>query len=113
MAGRICPSKGCPTIIPAGTARCAPCTKLHEQARGNTTQRGYGTAHQTARRKWATRLAQAGQLPCARCGKPIHNGQPFHLDHDNTRNTYLGIAHPRCNITAGGNQAAKLQTKFQ
>lgn len=33
MAGRICPSKGCPTIIPAGTARCAPCTKKAEQRR--------------------------------------------------------------------------------
>ena len=113
MAGRICPSKGCPTIIPAGTARCAPCTKTHDAARGTTDQRGYGTAHKNARLKWAAYLASTGQLPCTRCHQPVYHGDTWHLDHNESRNQYLGIAHPTCNTSAAGTHAANLNKQHQ
>jgi 5-methylcytosine-specific restriction endonuclease McrA len=33
------------------------------------------------RAQWALRLAQAGQLPCPRCGQPIRPSDPWNLDH--------------------------------
>lgn len=64
---------------------------------GDTTARGYGTAHQKLRRKWAPKVA-AGGVCCARCGMPIIPGQPWdlgHVDHDRSR--YAGPEHARCN----------------
>jgi 5-methylcytosine-specific restriction enzyme A len=43
-AKRLCSS--CPTVIPRSTRnRCDECERKAEQARGTSTQRGYGTTH--------------------------------------------------------------------
>ena len=68
---------------------------------GNTTARGYGTAHQQLRRQIA-RIVDAGQAHCVRCGKPIIPGTPWDLGHDdNDRSRYQGPEHRGCNRSAG------------
>jgi hypothetical protein len=51
-------------------------TRADGMRRASTTERGYGTAHQRERQRWAPHV-NAGQVRCARCGKPIipaHHG---------------------------------------
>jgi hypothetical protein len=55
----------------------------------STSQRGYGTAHQAARRHLAS-LVAAGMVRCARCGALIEVGDAFDLDHSDDRSGYLG-----------------------
>lgn len=70
---------------------------------GNTTARGYGTAHQAERKRWAARLKHAGSLPCARCGEPIYDGDEWDLGHTDDRAGYVGPEHRRrCNRADGG-----------
>lgn len=76
-------------------------TKRARPARsGSTTRRGYGTEHQAERRRW-TPLVNAGQIRCARCGQPIIPGTPWDLGHNDTRTTWTGPEHARCNRAAG------------
>ncbi len=51
--------------------------------------RGYTNAH-VARRRQLEPLVATGQASCSRCGQPIKPGQPWHLDHRDDRNGYLG-----------------------
>jgi hypothetical protein len=74
---------------------------------GNTTARGYGSAHQRERRRWARELKRLGVLPCARCGGDIYDGQPFDLGHTDDRTTYTGPEHVRCNRADGGRRRHK------
>ena len=62
---------------------------------------GYGAAHARARKQWAAELAHAGSLPCTRCHRPVYDGSRWHLDHNDDRETYRGIAHATCNLKAG------------
>jgi hypothetical protein len=63
----------------------------------STTKRGYGTAHQAARRRLEP-LVAAGMLECARCGKSIGPGSPWDLGHDDIdRSKYTGPEHRKCN----------------
>jgi hypothetical protein len=79
-------------------------------ARGNTTARGYGAAHQRKREQLLAAF-QPGQ-PCARCGQPIASADDADLGHDDSdRSQYRGLEHKRCNrATSGrsrrGNQSA-------
>ena len=69
----------------------------------STTERGYGTAHQAARRRWAKVIA-GGRGFCARCGKPIAPGDPWDLGHDDSvpgKRAYLGPECVDCNRSAG------------
>lgn len=73
---------------------------------GATTANGYGWQHQQARQRWAAKLRSAGSLPCTRCGYPVWHGQDWHLDHDDhDRTKYRGIAHAKCNLSAGGRKS--------
>lgn len=60
---------------------------------GSSTQRGYGAAHQRARRQLKAELRCLGTVPCARGGEPLHawqldlpRGHPasIHADHVGT-----------------------------
>ena len=64
--------------------------------KGSTVARGYGRHHKRLRAVWA-RQVEAGQVDCARCGRPIFPGQAFDLDHSDDRLDYLGPSHVYCN----------------
>jgi hypothetical protein len=65
---------------------------------------GWGNAHQRRRAAIAP-LVSAGKATCARCNEPIHPDADWHLDHNDTRNGYLGVSHASCNLAAGANKA--------
>jgi hypothetical protein len=67
---------------------------------GATSRGGWGHRHQQRRAAIAP-LVNAGKATCARCGEPIHAGEPWHLDHTDTRDGYLGVSHASCNLAAG------------
>ena len=70
-------------------------------ARGSTTERGYGWAHQQARVE-ALAAMPDGQL-CTRCRQPMWraDADSLHLDHTDDRSGYRGLAHASCNTRAG------------
>jgi hypothetical protein len=61
--------------------------------------RGYTNAH-VARRRQLEPLVATGQTRCSRCGQLIQPGQPWHLDHRDDRQGYLGPSHATCNLRA-------------
>jgi hypothetical protein len=70
-----------------------------------TTQRGYGSPHQRARKRWAPVVA-AGNARCAepvclRSSRWIKPGEAWDLAHGDTRTQYRGPAHPDCNRSEG------------
>ncbi|NVI88243.1 hypothetical protein [Actinomadura sp. BRA 177] len=68
--------------------------------KGTTGERGYGYAHQRARRQ--ALAAMVDEQPCVRCGEPMYHWQLLDLDHaDDDRSVYLGLAHRGCNRSAG------------
>lgn len=97
---RVCSEPGCPRVQAA--PRCQEHRQAAERARGTTAQRGYGAAHQRAREGWKPAV-QAGQVRCARCGRPIRPGQPWDLGHDDRdRSRYAGPEHVACNRSTAG-----------
>jgi hypothetical protein len=73
------------------------------------TARGYGYQHQRRRQQAISRMTP-GQ-PCTRCGAPIQPTDNLHLDHTDDRRGYLGLAHARCNVTAGAKRGAAARTQ--
>jgi len=72
---------------------------------GNTTQRGYGSAHQALRARIAGQV-KAGAAVCWRCGQLIQPGQPWDLGHtEGDRGSYAGPEHRWCNRAAGARNA--------
>jgi hypothetical protein len=68
---------------------------------GGTVASGYGQAHRAERARQLAALVD-GVTPCARCFKPMWRMQQLHLDHDDRdRSRWLGLAHARCNTSAG------------
>lgn len=115
MPRRFCICSGCPGCKPAGCGRlfdrdathtqrcpaCQPAASRARNARGNTTQRGYGAGHQALRRQLAEAFVP-GQ-PCWRCGKPIASLDDAQLGHDDQdRSRYRGLEHVRCNEATSG-----------
>ena len=81
MSKRICSVPSCPAIIDSTErGRCLEHRRKVEQARGTSTQRGYGTAHQRERKRWVP-LVATGNVPCRRCERPLAPGEPFDLGH--------------------------------
>lgn len=69
-------------------------------SRRSTTERGYDAKHKAERARLAPSV-ERGEWNCARCREPIHPGTPWDLDHDNTREGYLGPSHASCNRAHG------------
>lgn len=68
----------------------------------------YGRAH-VVMRQTLLDLMVDGETVCARCRKPMWRSQKLHLDHNDDRTGYLGLAHAYCNSAAAGQKAQKLQ----
>ena len=78
--------------------------------KGSSARRGYGYAHQQARKVWAAKV-EAGSVSCARCAGPISPGSEWHLDHDDEdRTRYVGASHAKCNTSAGGQHSGRVRT---
>lgn len=79
------------------------------KSRPSSDSRGYGHAHRQARAAYLA--AHQPSHPCVRCGKPLGPAGPWlHLDHNRTRDGYLGLAHARCNKQAGAREGRARQT---
>ena len=71
--------------------------------------RGTGHEHRKARAQWAQHHDPSH--PCVRCGRPLGPMGPWlHLDHNRTRDGYLGFSHARCNVRAGAREGRARQT---
>ena len=72
-----------------------------------TTEKGYGWAHQQARRR-AIEDMHDGQR-CPRCSRPMWRSQArtLDLDHTDDRSGYQGLAHASCNRRAGQAKAMR------
>lgn len=99
-ARKPCSQPGCSELVDHG--RCTTHAAQYEQRRGSSTARGYGTEHRRLRAKLAPK---AVGKRCVRCGQPIRPGQPIDLDHTDDRTGYRGMAHAKCNRTAGAIKA--------
>jgi hypothetical protein len=78
--------------------------------RASTVERGYGHEHQTARERWAVRIATTG-VCCARCGLPIIPGvDTWHLGHDDSDRdpSLCRPEHARCNLRAAAKKGARM-----
>lgn len=96
---------GCPDA--AETGSLCPAHKAEaELARGNSSQRGYGSAHQQFRREWVPKV-RTGSVICARCGESIQPGERWDLGYDdNDRSKYNGPEHAnRYNRAPAGRKA--------
>jgi hypothetical protein len=74
------------------------------RSKASTDWRRYGAEHRKRRRRWA-RLVDAGGVACARCGRLIDVGEPWHLDHL-AHGSYP--SHASCNVKAGAREAARV-----
>ena len=102
MARRVCAEPGCPIVT--DTTRCPTHTRERDKARGTTTQRGYGSAHQREAKAWQRKVATGARILCWRCNEPITDPTDVHLGHDdNDRSVTRGPEHGRaCNLSAAG-----------
>lgn len=98
MARRVCAEPGCPELT--DTTRCPTHTRAKDKARGTTSARGYGPAHQRERATWQRRIDRGEVVMCSRCDSPIQGA--WHLDHTADRLGYLGPSHDLCNLRAAG-----------
>ena len=96
---KVCAEPSCPELTP--TTRCVQHAREADKARGTKTERGYGKQHTKLRARWK-RIVEAGQANCSRCGRRIHPGTEWALDHADDRMSYLGASHKLCNDRAGG-----------
>jgi hypothetical protein len=101
----VCSAPKCPVLLDSA-GKCIAHRRQAEQARGTTTERGYGAAHQALRAQWK-RNVDTGNVLCARCGEPIRPDQTWDLGHnDSDRSKYAGPEHAnQCNRAAGGRMA--------
>lgn len=74
----------------------------------STAARGYGSAHQTERRRWQKIINKTPTgIPCARgCGTRITSEDTWDLGHTEDRTTWTGPECIPCNRGAGGRNGA-------
>lgn len=100
MARKPCAEPGCPII--GDTTRCVEHARMRDKARGSSSARGYGDAHQALRAGYQRRMDQGEKFSCWRCGDPI-DPQRWHLGHDDhDRTVYRGPECTPCNLATRG-----------
>ena len=106
MAKRVCTRCKAiydPRTTGARAGRCPTCSRIHDRERGSREERGYGAAHRHARAAYQARMDAGEAIRCWRCAKPIANGEPWDLGHDDhDRNITRGPEHATCNRSAAG-----------
>jgi hypothetical protein len=76
--------------------------------RGSTADRGYGSAHQRERARWAPRVL-AGECYCWRCDTWLDPREPWDLGHDdNDRSIYRGPECRPCNRATNGRKSSPI-----
>lgn len=81
--------------------------KPKNRSKASTTARGYGSAHQRERRRWAA-VVDAGNAYCWRCGGHIPPASRWDLGHDDhDRTIYRGPEHTGCNRSAGARKGGQ------
>lgn len=108
MAGRRCPTTGCPTILTNGERYCAKHAREYEHRRGTPTQRGYTTQHRALRHAWQVRMDRGETVHCARCGTRI-NPDSWDLGHTLDRTTWTGPECLPCNRGEAGQRGAAIR----
>jgi hypothetical protein len=110
-----------------GWAECRICQRLFEKRRATQVycssecrnsrrgwtqkiaspdERGYGKAHRDERARWKP-IVERGEAFCCLCGLWIDPSKTWHLDHNEDRTGYRGVAHPSCNVRDGAIRGAK------
>jgi hypothetical protein len=73
-------------------------------------ERGYDTAHDHERRRWAsvvaTGVAQCANPLCLRPTRTIYPSEPWDLGHTEDRSGYRGPEHRECNRAEGGRKGS-------
>lgn len=94
---RPCAEPGCPNIGNWNRGRCPTHQRAKDQARGTTTQRGYGSTHQQLRAALQRKMNQGHTYQCWRCGNDI-DPEHWQLGHDDiNRDVYRGPECVPCN----------------
>jgi hypothetical protein len=92
---KVCLEPGCPALT--DQTRCPTHTRAKDRARGTSTERGYGSAHQRLRREYELRMRAGEVFHCWRCGAEI-DPDAWHLGHDDhDRSVYRGPECVPCN----------------
>lgn len=100
MSLKVCAEPGCPMLTRA--TRCPDCTRTKDRARGTSTERGYGAAHQRLRRRYQIKMEAGETFDCWRCGREI-DLDAWHLGHDDDdRGVYRGPECVPCNEATAG-----------
>jgi hypothetical protein len=100
VALKVCAEPGCPVLTKA--TRCTEHTRAKDRARGTSTERGYGAAHQRLRRSYELRMRAGEVFYCWRCGAEI-DPDAWHLGHDDAdRSVYRGPECVPCNMAVSG-----------
>lgn len=102
----------CGVPVPAGTRRWKFCTeecfRKARNARGSgkpsSAERGYDSEHVKLR---ARLLPLAYGTDCVLCGEVMNEGDRLHLDHNEDRTGYRGMAHDYCNVLDGARRGGE------
>jgi len=97
---RPCLEPGCPETTERTRCPRHEAQRQRGRARPTTTQRGYGSHHQSAREQ----LARTLPAPCWYCGTTIGTGERWDAAHRVDGRPQFGyvVAHPACNQRAKG-----------
>jgi hypothetical protein len=110
-------------LAPAATSRhryCEECKAVAEREKPRSlwprddrpaAERGYDAVHRKTRVQWS-RIIDAGNGYCCRCGAHIPPGSAWHLDHTDDRQGYLGPSHTRCNVSAAARKGSAIAKAF-
>jgi hypothetical protein len=105
VSKHVCPKRGCPSLIPAGTRYCPTHEREYDRARGTRQARGYDTAHDQLRASWQRRINDGELVLCADgCGTRI-TGRAWDLGHTADRSAYIGPMTQAHNRADGGRRA--------
>lgn len=106
---RRCAYTRCPRLVPDGDRYCSEHKRARDHERGNSTQRGYGSAHQRERARWSQRMMAGERVVCPRCGCHILPGQCWDLGHNDSRDAWTGPEHAHCNRAAGAANSSRMR----